>query len=521
MRLPSAATGRPGIPKLLGWLLLSCLAAGCFWLRAAHHDGAYQHYDESIIVGVVASMKENRNLDTNWDHCRMPREFGGIQFNFSAYHIAARIFLGATECIPGPEAARWRDSREGLIVFRLLSVLLSMTGVGLAGLLAWRLSDGEAWTTLLAATLVGIAPILVQDAHYGRPEAFVTTLLLGVILLVLPRGEDPSWPAIAGAAFGCGVLIATKVTFLSLGWIPAIPVLAAAGRSRSPIRVLVQGAVVIGALTALGFFAGAPYAVLEPRQYMYGVRRLMQAYQGELPPHGHPGGGAVWDLVVLYFGATLGWLTLAFGGLGAVWLIVRKRWSDAALLVLPIVLMVVLFGRQSVFFERNLSHIVPLGLVLAALGVVRALRRLPAGPWCNLGAAGLLVLLAWQPASVSWRMVSRGFSGAAAAEVAARRAELESQFPSLIWISSDWGHWWKQRGDEITRALEDPARRPVVFDGHLYGDGWTKASEADLRERLDLVDLGTLPTDFPEVPTCTLQTYLSPTHRLWLVRGKK
>ena len=145
-----------------------------------------------------------------------------------------------------------------------------------------------------------------------------------------------------------------------------------------------------------------------------------------------------------YFVGTFGWATLLLGLVGTASLLLRRRFAIAAVLVGPVAITVFIFGRQKVFFERNLSHVVPLGILLAVIGGSWLIGRIPR-EWMR-GLAVVIVGTAalWRPVSVSERLLFRSFSGASDREVLAQLAATERDYPGSTWVTSV-GSTWKDQ----------------------------------------------------------------------------
>jgi len=511
-------------------LLAFALVLGGFLLRAAYYQRDYPHPDEPIVLAVVGHMRSSGDWDTNWSKADLSPDLRYDQYNFSSYHDAAFLFYRLAKLIPGAEAAAWRSAVEGRHVYRFLSVLLGTIVVGQTLLLGRRAGgDGVA---LIAGTLAALAPLLVQDAHFARPEAFTTALTLAAVLLSWPReGEPAGTGARVLAAFCVGLLIACKVSLLLLAWLPFVGL---AGGARSPqragsnaragaesaLRATRSTGFLILALAA-GFALGAPGAVRHPGAFVHGVRALMQQYAGVHPPHGHADGGVVADLLIRYFGFSLGWLVLACAGLGGIMLARRQRWREFALLAGPVVLFGGYFATRTVFFERNLSHVVPLALVLAALGV-QALAEILFKRWSVPRVATALLalaLLAIAPLRVAGPLVANEFSGRGAEQREQAEQALRTRHPGAVWhaeaiVGGNPAGWLA----EHFRAPASPAVLLCLTD---YADDWSARELADLQAKFELRRVADAPSVFEGTPVCTLTTYHSSHQHYFVVLRAK
>lgn len=267
---------------------------------------------------------------------------------------------------------------------------------------------------------------------------------------------------------------------------------------------------------AAGFVAGVPGAVAHPAQFVGGVRHLVVHYGGSHPPHSHPDGGPVADLLASFFGATLGWPLVACGALGAGALIWRRRWTELALLAGPVGLFTGYFAKKGVFFERNLSHVLPLFFILAALGVVRLAEMIAARVRVAARAVAAVVvgLLAVRPAYLTAALVGEVFSGRGSVRHAEFEAALRRRYPEAVWHHSEL----------LVGAQRDPlavhfqsSHAPVLLGVTDYHDEWTAACLKELAVRFEAQPVADYPGSFPGVPTSTLVVYHSWHDRYYLV----
>ncbi len=500
-------SGRPAWWCALGAVMLLGLG-----LRVAHYHEGYGHPDEAITVEVVGHMRSSGDWDTNW--AKAPNLEAGLrydQYNFSSHLFATFGFYRLVKVLPG--TAGWRAEREGFWVYRFFSVLLATAVVWQTMRLAERV--GGRAVALGAGVLVAGAVLLVQDAHFSRPEAFVTALTLAAVALSWPR-ERGAPAAILGAAGVLGVLVACKISMLALAWLPLVPWWAAwrAGR----VRGWLLAALPVAGL--VGFAAGAPGALAHPQVWWHGLQHLMVQYAGLHPPHSHMDGGPVADMMAAYFGATLGWPLLLAAGGGVVVLAVRRRWAELGLLAGPVVLFAGYFATRSVFFERNLSHVVPLLLILAAVGAVAAARwfatRVRVAE--SVAVAVLVGALVLPSVRLTWRLVQVEFSG----EGPRRRGEAEEALRARHPVGK-W-HDVSLLNDgplgELTQHFQ-AGKGPVLLRVTDYNDEWTAFSLRLLDARFEAKTIADASGSFPGLPTCTLLTYHSPRLRYFLVTAAR
>lgn len=499
------------------WVAAAVVLLAGFWMRAANYHAGYGHPDEAITTEVVGHMRKSGDWDTNW--AKAPTLEPGLrydQYNFSSHLYATFAFYRVVKILPG--TATWRGEDQGFWVYRFFSVLLGAVVVWQVLRLGDRL--GGRGVALMAAALVAVAPILVQDAHFSRPEAFTTALSLAAVALCWPRSRLQA-AAVVGGGFVIGLLVACKISMLLLGWLPLVPVLAAGGEETRRGR---RWAVAVGAITALaaGFVVGVPGALAHPDVFVRGVKHLMEQYGGLHPPHSHYNGGPVGDMIGRYFVATLGWPMLAFGVIGVVALAVQRRGWELAVVAGPVVLFVGYFATRGVFFERNLSHVVPLLLLLAALGAwtaaIWAVRKIGASqPAASAGLIGvLLALLIVRPLNVSLPLVQEAFGGRVNTAREASDQAIQAAHPGLKW----WETLLVNEGpvEELITHFK-AGNGPVLLRVSDYNDEWSVVFVRRLQERLKAQPVGEYPGIFADQPISTLLTYHSPRERYFVVSG--
>ncbi len=507
MTLPSHEVGRSR-GAVCGWLLaFGVLLLAGFALRVAYYHGPYFVPDENITMQVVGHLRHSGDWDTNWARADLTSDLRYDQYNFSSHLYATYIFYRLAELVPGTLA--WRSEGEGLWVYRFFSVLLGTLVVGQTMLLGRRAGGGA--VALGAGALVVVATQLVQEAHFMRPEAFTTVLTLAVVALCWPR---ENWRAgLGAAAFLIGLLLACKVSMLLIVWLPLVPL--ATAWSRTDTRTRWVAVAVLPVALAAGFAAGAPGAVAHPAQFISGVRHLMAQYGSMHPPHSHIDGRPVADMMAGFFIATLGWPVIAGGMVGTVALAWRRRWAELALLAGPVVVFASYFATKGVFFERNLSHVLPLGLILAALGVAAIIEPIVARGRVVAPVlfAGLVALLVVRPAVLTGRLVGLEFSGRASKQRLVFEAALRAQYPA-IWLQSEL---------LVSSQLEPIAahfrssKAPLLLGAVDYGDEWSASGLRELASRGDVRLVGEQLGSFATVPTSTLVVYHSWRNHYFLV----
>ena len=508
VRLPRWLQDRAELVGLLAVLTVAAV------LRLSYLSEDYGHPDEVIATKVVAALRANGDWDSNWARADLDSDFRYDQYNFSSYHYAVHLFSLLVDALPGTTS--WGTEREGLSLHRLFSALLAIVAVGQVAWIGRKLAGPVAGVG--AGAGAALLPLLVQDAHYARPEAFTTVLTLLVVALSWPRAAwSPRRLIVAGVLVG--LLVACKVSMLALAWLPLVALWPVkdyrAGWSRAAAAPALVG---MGVL--IGFYLGAPYALINPVAYLSGINHLMVQYAGLHPPYGLIEGGPVGIMIVRYAAATAGWVGLAFGIIGAASLVRSRQWAVLALIAAPLAVFCAYFATRTVFFERNLSHVAPLACVLAGLGLGAVYRTLghPVGRWAGTGTAVLATVALARPWDLSHRLVFDHYSQAGQRQMVAVEAEVRGRFPG---VEVQFYEAMSSRARDGLLVHFQGGGPPVIVRLVDYHDEWSRHYGPSLLAPFVAEEIAVNPSLFSDVPGCTLHTYSSWTDRYCLVSGLK
>jgi hypothetical protein len=426
------------------------LALGC-GLRFGYIGGPYAQPDEPIAPWVVSRVMSSPNLDTNWAHTPIRGDFGEAQYNFSSYYLTLTLLQRIRETIwshPLPERIEAR-----IVFFRACSAGFGTLALALAMFLAYRI---HGWDLALGAGVwMAIDPLLVQDSHYARPEAFFVLVTLGLVWMCRSRRLSPGWWSfLAGLIFG--FLVACKVTLLLWFWLPLMACFKDDGDWRScpwGTRLARVGLVVAGAIG--GFVAGVPRVVADMGGYLTGLRLLRSTYGHSILYNSHFPSAPVYDFLGRYLIETVGLGVACFFAIGLADVIARRQWRLLLMIFLPVLSLAAYMGSQSVFYERNISHAMPLYLLGAGLGLNALVETQRRYRWYRqlffilVGAAALV------PAEITERMVFSGFSGRFEKARAQKLAGFLAPpaFPvvdgnHLLVAASDDDPWFKRKWEE-------------------------------------------------------------------------
>lgn len=502
------------LPRISSWVCLIALLLLANSLLI-NQVPSRQTPDEIIPVQVIKHMRTSGSLDTDWAHVQtFPDYFKRVHFNFSGYIMAAAAFAAITRT----------PANDGSLLscLRLFSRLCMLALLLLVFIVARRLwGDGYA---LLATCATLTAPLLFQDAHYARPEAF-GTLLFTCALALAACGNGSNrrdFLRLVLIAALSGFLVSIKITYAAAAVFGA-PVLWRCTHRRGSNNVCWQRVTLLVLLTvvlfAAGFAAGAPYALRSPQVFLDGLIALSNQYGGGHPPHSRPDYQFLnqFGWIGGYFTATLGWLVMPLHALGYLNRDVNTQQRQALLAYLTIATITVLFfAHEHVFFERNFSHLLPGFLIIAAGGVkwlsTILLADVLATETLSVRRATIAIVFAlWQftPVRVSSHL-HRTFSKRGVSADARKHEQMvqaTSREIGAVQIKSvDFFYVFRDLLPPV------PTGVCVLYDVATYGDPWSQRFIAGLKPPYHIASK--TPSLFSDVPTSTLQTYQSATHYL-------
>ncbi len=357
--------------------------------------------DELIPKAVVQHMQDSGTLDTNWEHADWRGDFAGgfyklKQYNFSSYHTALHTFQSLCRGLGV-------DDAPALVMYRFFSLLCQLLAVLLVYAIARKLLNNQA--AIFSATFLVIAPQAVVDAHYARPESFVILLVAVASWLSLKNCTEKKLSITALESIVWGVAFACKFSFLpmvGLAFVASCLVL-----KRSVVLLLWP----VGIL--LGVAISAPYILSDVSGFLHGVALLRNQYAGVPIENGgvksiFPSLYSILEYSLVFF--TLPIFIIIFSTLFIG--VSRKVKLFSGLVALISVLYWMIFSMQGVFFERNLSHLLPLWAVLFGVGASTLISKMSQG-FARLGMSLCVALsLVWM-LGLSWQIDQELFSGLA------------------------------------------------------------------------------------------------------------
>ena len=445
-------------------------------------------YDEQITRAVATNIWQG-DLSNNWKNAPgVPAVFQINCYNFSSYMYADALAAGP-------------DSRHPLFRERIFSAGLGSLAVILFYFVALRLFTPG--TSLAALAMMAVFPLLVQDSHYARPEAFVTFLcavvyLLSVLLLTASR----PLAFLSAGALCCGLLIACKISLVPIASIPLLCL-----GKRKILNWHSAGLWI--AFLVIGVFAGVPDAFFHPRAFWSGVQMLSHHYAEEHPPHSLIGSRHSLALLLPYFWQTLGpGCCLLFIG-GIVALVWRKQYFPSMLIAIPALFYLAYFSFQRTFFERNLSHVAPLIAIVCAVGLAWLSDLMP-GRARAAAFTGVLLVALIQPALISGKLVFVALSvspeqrASKYEQTLAKREGVPIQPINELVVP---GHV------DYLAGLVNRSAESVIVPIRDYNDGYTRHFFHALQQRVRARQVGFFPSLFPNFSPNTMLAYHSPNLR--------
>lgn len=447
-------------------------------------------FDEGITRDVVAGIFHGE-WSNNWKYTVSDPSFRMDQYNFSSYLYADALIAGAA----GKLDAFLRGGDPDFVYWsRLFSALVGTLAVLLFYLVARRLFQPA--TAMVAMFLMAAIPLLVQDAHYARPEGFVVALTgLAYFFLLRFDPHHDQLRYLEYSAFCFGLLIASKVSLIPMAAIPLVFLASLEDR-----RLIARTAAICAGCTLLGVFVGVPDAFFHPAAYWHGVEVLRHQYAGGRPPHASGGANSA-SLTLQYFWQTTG-LLLLFSLAGVLELARKRRFVLLAALGGPVAFYFLFFSLQAAFFERNLSHVAPLLAILAAVALTALSERVPA----KSRTAALIGLAVFTAAPALWVSSKLVFE--------AMRISPEQRARQYEWLLSESVRKVDGSMPIFTEAqLKHLTELDATLDQDLllripdYHDSFTKRHLADLERRTSWREVGYFPSVFEGYDVSTLIAY--------------
>jgi hypothetical protein len=214
-------------------------------------------------------------------------------------------------------------------------------------------------------------------------------------------------------------------------------------------------------------------------------------------------------LMALYFWQTLGAPFCLLCLAGMVFLVTRRQYFQFALIVLPAIFYLVFFSLQRTFFERNLSHVVPLMAILSGIGLVSISDTIR-----NRARAAafvvLLLLTLLRPAQISAKLVFVAMpTGYDERTKDYEKVLFRTQGLPVAATTSLLAASYVQQVAELAVASQSDVL-VRIFDFH---DAYTLKFLQDLKRCTNAREVGYVPSLFPQFSVNTILTYHAPAFR--------
>jgi 4-amino-4-deoxy-L-arabinose transferase-like glycosyltransferase len=349
-----------------GFLLLFFSAALlAVWLR---YDVSTEVYsiDETLITEIIQSMFDNRNLDANFNQI-VGGWFPGAEYHqyiFSSYIVSARLWVEFLQVAILNKINLWVAVRAWGCALDLATFFL-VFGIG-------KMYSGRA-VGLLAAFLYAISPTAVFEAHWIRPDVYMSFAAAGIAMASLYMSRyfyicTLLAAMLSGAAFACKFsgLLLIAAPFIALVYRPVPGSGLTFSRAASWLVISIAGFVI-------GFGLSSPYALINFEKFLWGTQFVFWQYS-----LGQPSEGSVYPGLANPILDALGFYMLALGPFFcatvvlAFWLGWRNKTERRKLMIIASVPMVCLasIATQQQFSIRNISHAMPVLCVLASAGAM-------------------------------------------------------------------------------------------------------------------------------------------------------
>jgi hypothetical protein len=304
------------------------------------------------------------------------------------------------------------------------------------------------------------------------------------------------------------LLIACKVSMIPMAAIPAL----FGGRLKDR-RLLMRAAGIWDGCTLVGVFVGVPDAFFHPAAYWHGVEFLRKQYAGVTLPHASIDSTNSVSLTAAYFWQTTG-LLLAFSLAGAVLLAKARRFTLLAATACPVVFYLAYFASQRTFFERNLSHVVPLMAIPAALALTAIVQKIPA----RARTAVLVALVAVAGGRALWVSGRLVF---VAMRTTTERRSFDDQFRLLMRVRDRIDY---NTGLATDRQLADmiqlgkTAQHDFLVRVEDFHDSFTRKHLEELERQTNWRQVDYFPSLFEGFDVSTLISYHSVSYRYLFLR---
>ncbi|NDJ53980.1 MAG: phospholipid carrier-dependent glycosyltransferase [Chloroflexi bacterium] len=407
--------------RLIDWLILVALLLLAGWLRFSHHDwdgGEQLHPDERGILFVAEDIYFPQHLNPFVDENGQLRSYAyghAHLYSLVALEGLTNLVCALNCSVVGTDSTVGRSLNPGgaprmrhlMWVARFLSSLADLVTVGLTGWLAWRLWRNRL-SVWLAAACVALAPLHVQNAHFGTVDTGLAMWVTATLLALTYLAEESS----PTQAITVGALAGLAIGFKATAALLLLPIALAffdITRRKPYLRLgSEQGhhLLLCGTSLILTFALTNPYAVLWPFRYGYEVYAQV----------GMAGGWWDWPFTRQYRDTlpiiyplvqqgrwALGWPLTLFAWIGLGWFAAqtwRSSRRDHGLLLAWVALGSLSAATGLAKFPRYWLPVTP-ALIAAAVGLMQS-RETPLPSLALRVTLALIVLIPTGLLSLSW-----------------------------------------------------------------------------------------------------------------------
>ncbi|MBI5653860.1 MAG: glycosyltransferase family 39 protein [Chloroflexi bacterium] len=326
----------------------------------------FYHPDEGVPVNIALRILRDGNLHPGFYH------WPSLLFYFNAFVYGIFFLIGritgrftAITDLAYPDIVTVAVGRAGvpeeLLIGRAAQAMIGALAIVWVYLICRHLAR-DPRAGLIGALFLAVETISVRNNQFIRPESLLVFFLLGTVFFSLKIIDDPRPRHYALAAISAGLAASSKYN-AGLGVI----LILSAHLMRFGIRGFARREIYFaGAISALAFFAGTPFALLDWRTFLQsGIAEDAAIYAG-----GHAGGeGDTLRWYIEFLWQTQGALLLL--ALAEIVIILRRRdLAGIALISFP----AIYFSFVSAYrvrFDTTILPVIPFIVILAARLIAR------------------------------------------------------------------------------------------------------------------------------------------------------
>jgi hypothetical protein len=383
--------------KLVLMVILAVAAALRFY--GLNWDGGHWlHPDERMVYFVVGRLDWPKSL------AEALQPDSPLNPAFFAYGSLPLYLLRLVATMLAPLWSALRDAGNLHLVARPLAALFDLGTVVLtyrlvcvlgtrrtanASLGHADLEERTRWEALLAAALVGLAVLHVQNAHFYTVDSMLTCLVILSLNLAAGVSQRGTWRHEVALGVALGLSLATKVSAAPLLLVVPVALHLRHARHRGSLPGVALHTGLVWGLALLVFAVAQPYALIDAQTFVQQILEQGRIARGvyDLPYTLQYAGTwpflySIWQTALWGLGLPLG--LAAWAGLGAALIRWLRRGSAADILLLTWILPQV--AITGLLYTRYLRYLLPIlpGLCVAAVWLVaslphRRVRRLANG----------------------------------------------------------------------------------------------------------------------------------------------